>query len=107
MKTRNGLVSNSSSSSFIVRGIKINIKILCGLIGKIPFPEDQKINKIYELDKFIVSEYKCYLDIIAMKNYFDFDGEFEDVILGLHSKTAFDDGAIIEISEPDGIDSTV
>ena len=71
MKIRLGLVSNSSSSSFVIRGIKVSIENIHNLCGISPLLDDP-----YELTKFFnayVEKKKIDLDIAIDSNY-ELDG---------------------------------
>ena len=109
MKTRQSLVSNSSSSSFIIRGIKVDYRDVCNLVGKvIPEPLTSEYeDKAGDLENFLEEKYKCSLTVTPVKNYFNFNDPYEDVIIGLNSQTSFEDGDIVKIEPVDDVDPKV
>lgn len=96
MKTRNGFVSNSSSSSFIVRGIKINEKNLSESLGidlaKIKEDGENLMDTLYRAMK----KFKSKLQVEEDRYYFG--GESTgNWILGF--ETDSDDGWVVEIKD--------
>ena len=117
MKTRSGFVSNSSSSSFIVRGIKVNFKEICKKMGikKTDAVEDDGDGEddiLFELTEKMQKTFKVkdIIEIRAFQNFFSgADGEeFDEVIIGADAKDAnLEDGDVVEIKSTDSIDDKV
>ena len=85
MKIRAGFVSNSSSSSFIIRGVSVNGDVLSELLGI--SKDDLYYHKIADLE--------CR----AYTNYFD-DADrkkFTDFIIGKEWGSCADDGDVVEV----------
>ena len=103
MKTRQSLVSNSSSSSFIVRGIEFNSKELCEKLNV------SDTNSLYEM----LHEQHISLELISMNNYFDHlhneDLTPDQIILGQYSSISdsFDDGCVIKVPTNDIVDEGI
>ena len=94
MKVRIGFVSNSSSTSFVVRGVRIPIKDAAELLGVSP-SEDDLLELLY--DKLITSG---PLNIYSTKGYFDDEQDYdkEDVILGIR-QGELEDGVVIDLAK--------
>ena len=98
MKIRNGFVSNSSSSSFIMRATKFTADELIDALGireKIKgYIENEEE---YEIFDAIGSELPKGLDIEPTGNYFG-DSDYENLIVG-KSCGDLSDGEVVEIKE--------
>jgi hypothetical protein len=90
MKTRNGFVSNSSSSSFVVRGIKIT--------------DEEAENAYAEGEDGYSWARKFGVQQESTRYYFGGD-ETNESIVGL-SLGGLEDGDVTELSEPDDKDIT-
>jgi hypothetical protein len=99
MKIRNGFVSNSSSSSFVIRGIKIKEKKLAELLGIYVDDEDENLLEKIS-DSFPWAE-KLELESTRDACYGDPTGE---VIVGV-SIALLEDGEVCEI--PDTNDAEI
>ena len=103
MKIRINFVSNSSSTSFVIRGIRIPINIAVSVfkadIAKL-LEEDSSYNiqdeygKLYEA----ISEYREDVSVECTRNYFETDSSKKDtdVIIGINILDA-NDGVVEEI----------
>ena len=80
MKIRSGFVSNSSSSSFIINGVKVTNKVYEDKLEKIEWEEMRKLGLGIEPDRYYFS-----------------DDEADGYIVGLADKEP-DDGAVTEIT---------
>ena len=106
MRTRNALVSNSSSSSFIIRGIKVDVRDFCKFIGLNEI--DKEKDDIDQIRKFLVTEFQVKdMELVPFKNYFQFEEPYEDMIIGLKAKVSFNDGEIVEMKPTDLVDTDV
>jgi len=108
MKIRNGFVSNSSSSSFIVRGIKISYKKLPKDILK-NLPEDpdggdSDGDMSYQIDEYFENK---RTGLICKSTRDFFDGKVKpEVIIGIEVGD-FEDGVVFEIEDTMNIDEKV
>jgi len=98
MKIRSGFVSNSSSSSFIIRGIRISREEFEKHIDYMPELKKGGVFS-WELEK------KLQLNIHPDTNYFEHepDDEVKDLIVG-KSLDSLDDGIFKEICENPELD---
>lgn len=92
MKTRQGFVSNSSSSSFVVRGFLIKKKKLAKALG-IELTEDWDGLRV-EVEK----RTKNFLTVEDTRDYFD-GAETDDCVVGKESGE-LNDGVVAELDEP-------
>lgn len=97
MKTRFSLVSNSSSSSFIIRGMKIPLSVILSKIGKENFSDDEIDEKEYVIEKNLKDKFGLNLTVKSVENYFNRSTHFTDVIIGTESDQDFEDGEITEL----------
>jgi len=100
MKVRSGFVSNSSSSSFIIRGVKLKINNVAKRLGVDPNVAELH-EKIY--DKFGYSHGIGKVAMESTRCYFDDDGRTyntADVIVGVRI-VDLDDGEVGVIPDPD------
>ena len=96
MKQRTGFVSNSSSSSFIVRGIRIKEEELGKIVGV-----EASETGYYRFSKTFKDK-ESKLKIESADCYFDGEKTGE-VILGLAMADA-DDGVVVEIKDDGAMD---
>ena len=99
MKIRNGFVSNSSSSSFIIRGIKIGEKQLAESLGISVDQEDLMDECAIKLMKI-----KSKLEVQSTRYYFDGDHTGE-VVIGFN--TNVEDGCVIELQDDNERDEKI
>jgi hypothetical protein len=108
MKIRNGFVSNSSSSSFVIRGTKINTDECIKLFSIDTSDSDcYDLNKPTDKDAFVQDQLysklsKDGLEIETIRSYFDGE-EAGEIIIGVdicHDEDGLD-GVVVELDEPD------
>lgn len=95
MKVRQGFVSNSSSSSYIIRGVAVTEEEAIALVtGSKELTED------YELRDAMEDLFPFMSDIVAhdMRNSFDTYGDVGGYIVG-KSLGSLDDGSFVEMRE--------
>ena len=101
MKTRNGFVSNSSSSSFVIRGFETNRKALTVELGIDPEADDTdlsdalsrkqpKKSKSYGIGALQIESTRCF-----------FDGEETGTVILGETLVDLDDGCVAQLPEPD------
>ncbi len=96
MKVRSGFVSNSSSQSYIIRGVEVTEEETLALVRRMghPIVEDAELNDcLYQ-----VFPYSSVIGTHEKRNYFDGDGE-TGFIIG-KSIGELEDGSFIVIPEP-------
>jgi hypothetical protein len=93
MKTRNGFVSNSSSSSFIIRGIRI---------------KKDELAKIFNVESWedIPYDKRKNIKIKDTQNVFDREEQTDDCVVGMDLGD-LEDGGIVEIPDSGDIDFSV
>ncbi|MCK9428937.1 MAG: hypothetical protein M0R17_02865 [Candidatus Omnitrophica bacterium] len=108
MKIRNGFVSNSSSSSFVIRGTKVNTDECIKLFNIDTSDEDcYNLNKPTDKDAFVQDRLysklsKDGLEIETIRSYFDGE-EAGEIIIGIDISNENDglDGVVVELDELD------
>lgn len=107
MKIRAGFVSNSSSSSFLCRGIKVPTEEFIKVMGI----DLSKMGNDYEDDQLGIDQYVCYeapecrklenLELCTQTIRSFFDGtEAGEIIIGKSLSHGYD-GEVAEVEEPD------
>jgi len=86
MKIRNGFVSNSSSSSFVIRGVRI---------------KDEELQKLWNVtgNSYLGECAERKLDVEEDRDYFN-DKKAEYMIVGI-SQNELEDGCVIELQDTD------
>jgi hypothetical protein len=97
MKIRQGFVSNSSSSSFVIRGIEISKKEFASCLG-IEYEEDEEDEELY--DKISNKAYKKLGGIVVEDTRDFFDGDPTDTIIVGVSLIDLEDGCVCQLPEP-------
>lgn len=79
--------------------------------GSVEFPvgSNQQIVKeedasVEILRQIMKKQFSCELELKPMRNFFDFESQFKEVILGFESGKTLSDGEITEINFEDDID---
>jgi len=96
MKIRNGFVSNSSSSSFVIRGIKITVEELVKVLN-IPIEEFDNIEDEYDKYEFISNKIDDDFRIEVNGNYFG-EKDYNTLIVG-DSLGGLEDGEVTEFKD--------
>jgi len=97
MKIRTGFVSNSSSSSFVLRGVKMKISALAKIFNE-DTAQDNLFDKLY--DHF---GYSGAVKLESTRQYFDGeDCNTADVIVGVKLIT-LEDGEVTELKDPNDV----
>jgi len=96
MKIRNGFVSNSSSSSFVVRGIKLTIYDLAKCLN-IKNEEFEEIEDDYDKFEFFSNKLDDEFRIEADGNYFG-EKDYNTLIVG-DSLGGLEDGEVTEFKD--------
>jgi len=95
MKIRNGFVSNSSSSSFIIRGMKISSDEIIEKF-KIPKEDVDECEDDYSLFEFLSDKFEGF-SVHADGNYFG-DQDYSTLVIG-ESLGSLGDGDVTEMKE--------
>jgi len=96
MKIRSGFVSNSSSSSFVVRGIKLTIYELAKFLN-IKDEEFDNIEDDYDKFEFFSNKIDNDFSVEVDGNYFG-EKDYNTLIVG-ESLGRLDDGEVIEFKD--------
>ena len=101
MKIRNGFVSNSSSRSFIIRGVRVNKEVIIKALKL----KKEETSKLYNMKYHFGVDLSYHDD----GNYFDKCAEdakhLDTIILGMSFST--EDGEIFEINDDKERDSKI
>jgi hypothetical protein len=95
MKCRSGFVSNSSSSSFVMVGIKVPVKKLHELLG-LEYEPSEELDT-YTIQKELKDKFKCDFKIESCDNFFNRDDKSHEVVIG-KSHCTIDDGCVCDIT---------
>jgi hypothetical protein len=96
MKIRTGFVSNSSSSSFVLRGIKIETKFLAEKLGVKVKEEDDDKGALYQEIEYVIDDKIKDFEIYPTGNYFG-GKDYDSVIIGI-SAGDLEDGEVTEFA---------
>jgi hypothetical protein len=107
MKQRLGFVSNSSSSSFVIRGVKTSEGEIVENVKKAGLKVYDRFSDIPEEERglYMYEGVSENLDIQSTRYFFGGD-ETDECVVG-KSLSTFDDGEVVELPEGDQIDAEV
>ncbi len=95
MKVRQGFVSNSSSSSFIVRGVVITDEEATALLSK----NGKEVTEDYDLRDAMDDLFPFTSVLVEYERCNDFDGDEETGYIIGQSLGSLEDGSFVEIRE--------
>jgi hypothetical protein len=95
MKVRAGFVSNSSSSSFIIRGMKMSTDTIIKVLEISQDEIDEVGDDEYELFDFLSSKFEDNFSVEVDGNYFG-SRDFSTLIVG-ESIGSLEDGEVMEL----------